>query len=178
MNLGVISGAEYTRVGGTGTFAGRPYADSDTLVKYTRNGDTDFSGAITLDDYLRTDTGFDTQLTGWVNGDFDYSGSVNLDDYVLIDIAFNLQNGTLESAADYLRRSGNPASDLGTLDPAVQKVVAHFSEFGAPYSTAFLSAVPEPTSLVSLVVVAAGMMLTRRRNHGRAGIEIAGALWR
>src|SRR5206468_4050654 len=44
MNLGVISGADYSSVGGAGTFAGRSYAASDTLVKYTRNGDTNFSG--------------------------------------------------------------------------------------------------------------------------------------
>jgi hypothetical protein len=167
MNLGVISGAEYTSVGGTGTFAGRPYADSDTLVKYTSNGDTNLSGSITADDYLRTDIGLDTRRTGWVNGDFNYSGSVDFQDYVLIDIAYNLQNGTLESAADYLRRSGDPASDLPPFDPAVRKVVEHFSEFGASYSTTFLSALPEPAAVGPLVVAAAGMLITRPRKRDR-----------
>ncbi len=171
MNLGVISGAEYTGVGGNGTFAGRSYADSDTLVKYASNGDTDFSGTITLDDYLRTDIGFKTQLTGWVNGDFDYSGSVNVEDYVLIDIAFNLQNGTLESAADYLRRSGNHAGGVAASDPALQRVVEHFSEFGGAYSTTFLSAVPEPAAVVPLAVAAAGMLMTRPEKRGHRSVS-------
>ena len=89
MALGVISGAEYSNMGSSGTFAGRSYADSDTLVKYTFNGDTNFSGTIALDDYARTDTGFDDHLAGWINGDFDYSGSVTFQDYVLIDIAYS-----------------------------------------------------------------------------------------
>ena len=173
MNLGVISGAEYNSVGGTGTFQGRPYADSDTLVKYTRSGDTNFSGSITADDYLRTDIGFDTQLTGWVNGDFDYSGSVNFKDYVLLDIAYNLQNGTLASAADYLRRSGEASGDLAASDPAVQEVVEHFNEFGAAYSTTFLSAVPEPAAVVPLALAATGMLMTRPRKRRR----MAGSVW-
>ena len=162
MNLAVISGAEYTAVGGTGTFAGRSYAGSDTLVKYTWNGDADVSGTITLADYERTDIGFNGQLTGWVNGDFDYSGSINFEDFALIDVAFNTQNGTLDLAVDYL--SGDMrTSDAALDDPAIRMVADHFSAFGDPYAGAFLSAVPEPTSLVSVVLAAAGMTLFRRR---------------
>jgi hypothetical protein len=163
MNLGVISGAEYSSVGGAGTFAGRSYAASDTLVKYTLNGDTNFSGTVTLHDYVRTDIGFDTQLTGWVNGDFNYSGSVNFEDYALIDVAFNMQNDTLARAIDYL--SGDGRASGGALDdPAVQKVAEHFGAFGDPYANAFLSAaVPEPASLVSMLIAAAAMTMTRRR---------------
>ena len=68
-------------------------SDGDVLVKYTWNGDTNFSGTVNFDDYVRIDVGFNTHLTGWSNGDFNYSGSVNFDDYVLIDIAFDTQSG-------------------------------------------------------------------------------------
>ena len=50
--LGVLSGAEYNPFGGTGTFAGVSYAATDTLVKYTWNGDANFSGTVNFDDYV------------------------------------------------------------------------------------------------------------------------------
>ena len=49
---------EYSSVGGDGTFNGLPYTATDTLVKYTYYGDTDFNGVINFDDYSRTDSGF------------------------------------------------------------------------------------------------------------------------
>jgi hypothetical protein len=64
-------------------------------VKYTYYGDTDFNGKVNFDDYVRTDSGFNNHLSGWLNGDFDGNGVVNFDDYVLIDLAFNTQNTTL-----------------------------------------------------------------------------------
>ena len=93
--LGVLAGEEYSSVGGNGTFDGEAYATADTLVKYTYNGDANFSGSVTFDDYVRIDVGFNQQRTGWLNGDFNYSGSVNFDDYVLIDVTFNSQSGAL-----------------------------------------------------------------------------------
>src|SRR4029077_19936191 len=109
-NLGILSGAEYTAIGGgIGTFAGQPYSGTDTLVKYTWNGDTNFSGTVNFDDYVRVDVGFNTNLTGWSNGDFNYSGGVNFDDYVLIDVAFNTQSGTLGRAVRFL--SGDDRSN-------------------------------------------------------------------
>jgi hypothetical protein len=109
--LGVLSGAEYSSVGGAGTFAGRSYADSDTLVKYTWNGDTDFNGVVNFDDYVRTDNGFNNHKTGWINGDFDGNGQVNFDDYVLIDLAFNTQSGTLGHTRSGAG-GGGPAGNL------------------------------------------------------------------
>ena len=43
---------------GNGTFSGQAYTATDTLVKYTWNGDTDFSGSVDFDDYVRIDVGF------------------------------------------------------------------------------------------------------------------------
>jgi autotransporter-associated beta strand protein len=163
-NLGVISGADYTVFGGTGTFSGQAYVAGDTLVKYTWNGDANFTGTVNFDDYVRVDVGFNTNLTGWSNGDFNYSGSVNFDDYVLIDVAFNTQSGTLGRVVSYL--SGDDRSSNGLDGPAVQKVLEHFDRFGLPYAAAFLAAVPEPATFTLLAVPAlAGLICRRRRRN-------------
>jgi hypothetical protein len=167
-NLGVLSGAEYNAFGnGNGTFSGQAYTATDTLVKYTWNGDTNFSGVVNFDDYVRVDVGFNTGLTGWGNGDFNYSGGVNFDDYVLIDVAFNTQNGTLGRAVDYL--SGDDRSSSGAEAAGVRLVIEHFERFGLPYASAFLAAVPEPTTLGAAGAVALATML--RRGHSRSRRE-------
>src|SRR5262249_5999844 len=99
--LAVVGGEEWTARTSKTTFDGYAIAASDTLVKYTWNGDANLNGVVDFDDYVATDVGFNTNLTGWTNGDFNYSGSVNFDDYVLIDVAFNVQNGTLARAMAY-----------------------------------------------------------------------------
>jgi autotransporter-associated beta strand protein len=166
-NLGVLSGAEYSAFGGgTGTFGGKPYTAGDTLVKYTWNGDTNFSGTVNFDDYVRVDVGFNTNLTGWGNGDFNYSGAVDFDDYVLIDVAFNTQNGTLGRAVEYLSGDGRLAA--GPDDAGVRMVQEHFGRFGLPYASAFLAAVPEPDwAAVTSVVAVAGTRRRRRRRRRR-----------
>src|SRR5205814_9155372 len=99
--LGVLSGAEYRSIYGTSAvFDGFAVADSDVLIKYTYNGDTDFNGKVDGADYARIDTSFNNQVTqgniaGWVNGDFDLNGKVDGADYALIDAAFNSQGAAL-----------------------------------------------------------------------------------
>ena len=169
--LGVLTGAEYTSLGGTGTFAGQTYSAADVLVKYTWNGDANFDGAIGFDDYVRIDTGFNTALTGWANGDFNYDGVVNFDDYVLIDVAFNAQNGTLANAiaflsGDSLDESGR--TDFGELSRAatgVQIVSTHFDELGDVYAYAFLAAVPESSLLPVTLLTSTGLCLLARRSR-------------
>jgi hypothetical protein len=158
--LGVLSGAEYSSAGGTGVFSGYNYSAGDTLVKYTWYGDTDFNGRVNFDDYVRTDNGFNNHLTGWLNGDFDGNGTVNFDDYVLIDLAFNTQSGVLGRALTFLDGSDRSTSNMS--DPALQKVLQHFDEFGADYSSHFLSAVPEPGT-IGLAGVALLCAMRRRR---------------
>ena len=164
--LGVLSGSEYTSVGGTGTFSGQTYGATDTLVKYTWNGDANFDGRVTFDDYVKIDTGFNTGLTGWLNGDFNYSGSVNFDDYVLIDIAFNQQNGTLSRAIDWI--SGDDRSGSGRAATGVQEVIDHLNEFGSGYGAAFLAAVPEPSAVLLLGLPALVGIVRRRRYRARS----------
>jgi hypothetical protein len=163
--IGVLSGAEYNSVGGNGSFGGQSYTATDTLVKYTWNGDTNLNGIVNFDDYVRVDVGFNTGLSGWLNGDFNYSGSVNFDDYVLIDVAFNVQSGTLGRAIDYL--SGDDRSSKGLDDPSVQTVIAHFAQFGDAYAAHFLQAVPEPITVGS-IALGLGAAARRRRHRPRS----------
>jgi hypothetical protein len=89
--LGAMEAIDYH----LGLFDGESPDVTTVLVKYTYYGDADFSGTVNFDDYVRTDVGFNTHLTGWSNGDFNYSGAVDFDDYVLIDVAFNTQTSVL-----------------------------------------------------------------------------------
>jgi hypothetical protein len=82
--LGNMSGADYLGSHG-GTFDGATVAANAAVVKYTYYGDTDFNGAVNFDDYVRTDSGFNNNRSGWLNGDADGNGQVNFDDYVLVD---------------------------------------------------------------------------------------------
>jgi hypothetical protein len=87
-----VTGSQYQLINGPrGTFGNLTVAASDTLVKYTYYGDTDFNGIVNFDDYARIDAGFNNGGTTWFQGDFDLNGVVNFDDYALIDLAFNLQ---------------------------------------------------------------------------------------
>jgi hypothetical protein len=160
--LGVLTGSEYAAAHG-GTFDGFAVAPTDTLVKYTWYGDTDFNGKVNFDDYVRTDNGFNNHLSGWVNGDFDLNGAVNFDDYVLIDLAFNTQSGTLGRALSFI--DGSNPSLSGMNDPALQKVVQHLDEFGSNYGQHLLSAVPEPASVLLAGVISSLTVLSRRRRR-------------
>ena len=53
------------------------------LVRYTYYGDTDLSGAVTLDDHTLFTNGYQNNGSTWIRGDLDYSGFVTLDDYTL-----------------------------------------------------------------------------------------------
>jgi hypothetical protein len=96
--LGAMEATDYASVHG-GAFDGVTPDSTAVLVKYTYYGDANFDGSVNFDDYVRTDVGFNTGLTGWSNGDYNYSGAVDFDDYVLIDVAFNTQSGVLNRAS-------------------------------------------------------------------------------
>jgi hypothetical protein len=157
--LGVLSGADYIANNGT-TFGGYVVASTDTLVKYTYNGDTDFNGAIDFDDYARIDTAFlGSGLGKWIDGDSDYSGTIDFDDYALIDAAFLLQGGPLDSG-----RFGGGTTP-GGITPGMSAMDIynlHASMFGEEYTNAFWSLVPEPSSL-SLLALGALAVGRRRR---------------
>ena len=162
--LGVLGGADYISVNGT-NFDGFTVVASDTLVKYTWYGDSDFSGVVDFDDYVRIDNGFNTGLSGWFNGDFDFSGVIDFDDYVLIDLGFNTQTGTLRAAVNWL--SGDDRSFDMRSTPGTQKVLEHYNEFGLGYAQGFLAAVPEPASLAAVGVAALAAMSRGRKRRSR-----------
>jgi hypothetical protein len=161
--LGLLSGAEYSSAGGTGVFSGQSYAASDTLIKYTWYGDTDFNGVVNFDDYVRTDNGFNNHLSGWLNGDFDLNAVVNFDDYVLIDLAFNTQSGTLGRAMSFL--DGSDRSVSGMNGAALRRVEDHLQQFGEAYARGFLAAVPEPGVLTPLATLGLATILRRRNPY-------------
>jgi T5SS/PEP-CTERM-associated repeat protein len=186
--LGVLSGSEYASMnGGTTQFNGRSFAPTNTLVKYTYYGDTDFNGTVNFDDYVRIDNGFNNNLTGWMNGDFDGNGAVNFDDYVLIDLAFNtqgqalarhgasgggsaglLERPTLESAISAI------AGNIAGPSVAEEKRVSHAQPLGGDHTTDLRArAVPEPTSSgmfgAALLVGTCVPRVRRRWSGGRVG---------
>ncbi len=147
--LGMLKGSEYISLHGAGAQLNGVTMDSSSLlIKYTWNGDADFSGHIDFDDYFRIDAGFNAQtgaspVIDWFTGDFNYDGRIDFDDYALIDNAFNAQSGTLARAVAYLDGSDRSADDMDS--PALQFVVGHFDQMGASYAQSFIAAVPEPT---------------------------------
>jgi hypothetical protein len=135
------------------------------LIKYTWNGDTNLDGVVNFDDYVRVDVGFNVGLPGWNNGDFNYDGVVNFDDYVMIDIAFNTQSGTLGRAVRYL--NGEDRSEpSGGAAAGVQVVIDHFERFGLEYAQHFLSAIPEPNSMLAVLASGGALCARRRRRTG------------
>jgi hypothetical protein len=91
---GILPNGNYSAVvapGGVVDGAGNPLASPAELDFEFLLGDLNGDGAITFDDYVRIDLGFNNGLSGYENGDINHDGVVNFDDYVIIDIAFNQQ---------------------------------------------------------------------------------------
>jgi hypothetical protein len=137
------------------TFNGNPVGPNDVLVAFTYGGDGDLNGVINGNDYFLIDRGFLNHYTGYVNGDFNYDGIVNGNDYFIIDSNFIDQSGQL----------------------AAPEVLAHAAEFGPEYLAKFSAGeltaigVPEPGSLVLLVLGAALTWPCRRRGAARLIFE-------
>jgi hypothetical protein len=173
-NLGAITGANFQSAnGGAGAlFNGRTVAGTDTLIKFTFNGDTDLNGVVNFDDYARTDSGFNNNRTGWFNGDFDYNGVVNFDDYSLIDQAFNTQGGVILATGE--QSPAGPGWDrplISTIEGksdiaglmADKNFLAQKHEMTG--SAGNLTAVPEPSTLGVVGVAMLGALARRRRTH-------------
>jgi hypothetical protein len=148
MNSGGSSGTSFA------TFEGQSVSSTDLLVKYTYYGDALLTGSVTALDYTQIDNGYNEDqsyleqnpggtalpATGWYNGDFNYDGTINGDDYTLIDNAFNSQ-GSVSLAGV----SAGPAEMIAS-------------------DTAQIATVPEPTSLM-MVVIGGSALLARRRSR-------------
>jgi hypothetical protein len=59
------------------------------LVKFTYYGDADLNGKLTLDDFNQWSFAFENALpANWLNGDFDYNGILTLDDFNMWSYGF------------------------------------------------------------------------------------------
>lgn len=165
--LGVLSGLEFHGIYGAGApFGGVEVDDTDTLVRYTWYGDSDFNGKVDGADYARIDTTFNNEASqgdvgGWFNGDWDFNGKVDGADYALIDAAFNSQSGTIARAGDFL--TGVDAGNHDMDSPALQMVQQHFAQFGSDYAYSFLNSIPEPVTCSVLIIPTAFARNRRRR---------------
>jgi glycosidase len=126
------------------TFDGLAADTNSILIKYTLLGDTNLDGNVNVGDLSNMAGNFGvTSGASWLQGDFNYDGQVNIVD--LSDLAANFGD-TLSS--------GSSASAVAA---------AATASLAAGGGTA---SVPEPSSLVSLVLAGIGLYARhRRRRH-------------
>jgi hypothetical protein len=76
--------------GQTATFLGKTVGPSETLVRYTRYGDSDLNGTVNLADFNALAANFGQTNRVWSQGDFNYDGTVNLTDFNALAVNFGL----------------------------------------------------------------------------------------
>ncbi len=77
---------------GLTNFAGVPVDGDAVVFRYTRLGDADLSGTVSLDDFTALASNFGG--TGsWIQGDFNFDGNINLDDFTPLAANFGLSAG-------------------------------------------------------------------------------------
>ncbi|HRK30166.1 MAG TPA: autotransporter-associated beta strand repeat-containing protein [Tepidisphaeraceae bacterium] len=80
--------AEASSVGSPSPFLGVASDSTAVLVRYTRLGDANLSGGVSLDDFTSLAAAFGAPGGNWSKGDFNYDGNVNLDDFTLLAANF------------------------------------------------------------------------------------------
>ncbi len=126
----------------TATWSGATVDATSLLFKPTWYGDANLNGMVDLDDYVRVDRGMAKGLTGWFNGDFNYDDLIDSADYGLIDRVYVQQGAPLSPEFLAMRES----------------------QFGAEYVQSLLASVPEPSTTLAAVSLAA-FVLPRRRQR-------------
>lgn len=72
-----------------GTFLGKPVTILDTLVRFTRYGDANLDGTVSILDFARLRGGFGSG-SAWWQGDFNYDDSVSILDFAVLRGNFGL----------------------------------------------------------------------------------------
>lgn len=121
-----------------GNFGTEPVDATSVVARLTRAGDTNLDGLVNFTDLLALARNYGATGSVWTKGDFDYDGLTNFSD--LLTLARNY-NTALPSEAI----PGAPA------------------EFSADLAAAFATAVPEPTMVGMLGILATGALARRRR---------------
>jgi hypothetical protein len=113
------------------TFHGATVDSSSVLIAYTRTGDANLDGVVNDDDVTIVGATYAPGVpqASWALGDFDYNGFVDDDDVTLLGAFY---------------------------DPAAAPLVSPPAEPGASVSSG-LAAVPEPSTLVLLMIAAGGL---------------------
>jgi autotransporter-associated beta strand protein len=119
---------------------------AEVLVVYTYYGDSDLSGAVTLDDFTSFLDGYQSGGTTWVQGDFDYSGGVTLDDMTLFLSGYQGQGAPLSLIEAEINETSMSSTERAAMLAAV-------------------AAVPEPAAATGVAVASAGLALGRRRRR-------------
>ncbi len=114
--LGFAEAADVVGPAG-GTFGGAFVDGTSVIIRFTRFGDANLDGTVTLQDFNRLAASFGGAGRIWSQGDFNYDGNVNLQDFNLLAANFGLNaSGTEVSPNDWAALAGaipEPSCALG-----------------------------------------------------------------
>ena len=121
----VVRGSLYSEQPVRTTFAGQTVDANSILVHYLPNGDFNWDGKITFDDYYTINQGFVSAgaKTGYSWGDVNYDGRINFDDYWLMNQAYYAQAAPAQAAP--LAATALPKPLAKALPAAHAKVFHH-----------------------------------------------------
>lgn len=74
---------------GISSIGGFPITFSQTLIRYTLNGDADLNKTVNINDFARLAANFNRTGTLWVEGNFDYDNSTAISDFSALAGNFN-----------------------------------------------------------------------------------------
>jgi hypothetical protein len=76
-------------------FAGQEVDDTSLLIRYTRAGDANLDGTVSLEDFNRLSLNFGQSGKLWSDGDFNYDQNIDLFDFNLLAANFGLLSLTI-----------------------------------------------------------------------------------
>jgi hypothetical protein len=137
--LGFGESSELLGAGG-GTFGSETVDATSVLVRLTKAGDANLDGTINFSDLLALAKNYNAAGTTWTKGDFNYDGTVNFGDLLTL------------------------AKNYNSVAPS-EPIPGASATFEADLAAAFAVAVPEPTTVGAVALLATGALLRRRRRR-------------